>query len=258
LGNKSKKEEEKKIIPTTYIISKMKRTHLDSELAMFHPLITDHQHFDHHPLNTSNNSSNTNSSMLISPPHMNNSSSENDWVDMDDVQDIQRAKRTKLHVDLRDRLATNQQQQQHIQPFASTSSRKRPLLGGLDSSPQRLQQQHHPQQQQQTYTKLDLEKAREEGREEMRQALDGLVTSLKDDRERLLRDQQILKTGVITLNNKRQELTEHLEHTQRQLELQIARYRELENALHMRGIQLGGCRMDSSRDYGGGGGPDVF
>ena len=115
------------------------------------------------------------------------------------------------------------------------------------------------------YTKLDLERAREDGRSQAtrkfgallaaNEALRTLCVSLRDERDRLAKDQAVLKAGVNSLNAKRFELMRELEHTQGMLRAQVARYAELERAVNMRGLQLGVCRVDSSRAPGG---PDDF
>jgi chromosome segregation ATPase len=121
-----------------------------------------------------------------------------------------------------------------------------------------------------TFTLKDLERARDEGRMQSSNKIRALISAneaLKhalneavQERDKLASDCKVLKTGVITLNNRSHQMTRELEQTQAQLREESERSRSLQSAIIAMHANwsLGGCRKDDQAGSGSNFDGDVF
>jgi len=90
-------------------------------------------------------------------------------------------------------------------------------------------------------------------------ALRKALAQVVEDRDRLAHDNRILKSGVVSLNAKREQLARQLDETSNALQEVTMRYHDLERAIAMHNMQVGACRRDESANFfGGQGDGDVF
>ena len=104
----------------------------------------------------------------------------------------------------------------------------------------------------------ELERARDQGRQEAHRHVLPLLHALTEERDRLAREKEILKAGVHNLNHKRTELMAEVERLNRVILDQATRHRELLDALHRKPTVLGVCRFDNSHDRMGEDDDDVY
>lgn len=121
-----------------------------------------------------------------------------------------------------------------------------------------------------TFTQKDLERAREEGRvqamtklkaiQSANEALRAALHETAQERDKLANDAKVLKAGVLSLNNRNNQLARELEMTSHQLREEMEKSKQLQSAIIAMHAtwSLGGCRRDDQAGPGPSYDGDVF